>query len=467
MKTFLSKRPVQFLPDPPPTRRQVVGQAVKQVVASTTMVAAAAGGLQVVQSAVTPGAPLLAPPHAPGVHALAYTCSDQSAFEKGLQRGHVTLPSSATPAPVRSSVVAPESFGAPVNPEALKNGQTSKAEWQRLLKESKGQAVMVPVGEFDPTRPLVVLSPGRDGSFSSVKTLAELSDTYQVVVGVYDTSGDARDGGLKLATALDALTSYRQALSCERGVAPDRDLRIVAHSMGGIAWTFALEKLKDEGKLDDGVTSQYDSVKFVPLDSPWRGVDLPWALSSSGGVSALHTALRIINQPAKADEIDPAATSLVNRAPVMADLQKVKLPGRVEVQLVGATNDAPVSDMQQMLDPTANMAPGELSPGELENLWSFLRSGSTDPDRMDGWALEGLTRTQGMQQLVRGMLRDVDGAAGLEAMRVAARETSNVGDFQPRYEEVLASTVKIFEGGHSEFIRDNPAVMQYIRDTLA
>ena len=75
--------------------------------------------------------------------------------------------------------------------------------------------------------------------------IASLENEYQVVIAVYNQM-DTLENGRQIAAAIEALGRYRLALAAERGVAADRDLRLIGHSNGAISGESALGELSPE-----------------------------------------------------------------------------------------------------------------------------------------------------------------------------------------------------------------------------
>lgn len=461
-----------------PSKAKRLKKRVKKTAAAVGTVAVSATLVPIVLHHGASTLPLQGPLAMPAVSTTVEVCRDRDAFEAKLSADRIQMelaPSSGneTPPPSMAAlyeVKRPKSFTDPVDPVVFVQGNdnTAHVEWKKRLDAQDGRASLAPVGVFDPSKPLLVLSPGRGGHFSNLRSLVELADTYQVVIGIYDTSASGKDGGEMLGDAMSELTAYRDQLACERGITPSRELAIAAHSMGGIAWTFALDKLAQKGELTDDEDSLYDRVNFVPIDTPWRGADSPWAIASGNVTQATLSVLRYLELPAQVKEVDGAAVSLVNRALPMNTLMEIRLPGRVQMQIVTADNlPQPIDELRGVLDATGNWSPGELQPGELNQIWEFFASDSNNADDLDNWALYNTVRKQGLQQLVRTLGRDADGAHVYEDLRAAAKDSLTLEAFQPRYDAIISKVVTRFEGEHTQFMMENPGFLPFMRKALA
>lgn len=425
--------------------------------------------------------PLVPAPPEPGVRTIVTACDARDRFDTQLQGNQAVIdspPSDASwvaPAPnlYGEAVQKPKSLSAPVDlsrfdlsPEAQDRGI---ADWAQRLEAQGGLTSMVPVGgELDPTRPLLLVTPGHNGAFSDLHGLVQLSDTYQVVVGVYDTRGDIREQGAHFANALSELTSYRDQLACEQGVEANRTLRMAGHGTGAMVATYALSQLQKRQELTDGINSRYEKIDLCAIDPSWRGVDGPWSFSNTLGVNAAGKLFEHVALPEEVGEFDSTLASLVNRTGPMDDLAEVSLPGRVRLHQFVVTGDALQTETwRQLLDPTTSLFSAELHEGELARFFEFLRQYDSSPNDLDDWELKGAVRSQGLQQLVRALLRDPEGSQTLEKLQMAARAAPDLAAFQQQYDGLLGEALNRYEGDPVRFMWENPAFLTDLRQKLA
>lgn len=367
----------------------------------------------------------------------------------------------------------PPVMGKPVDPHlfTLEPGvrHASRAEWRKRVDEREGKPSLVLLGPLDPSKKVLLVSPGRDASFQHLHALAKLEDTYQVVVGVYDDLDDVQKGGHALASALTEFMDYRTEMAQAQGLTekPSQELKIVGHSMGGVVWQHALDALVRGKELRDGRKSRYGDVTFVPVDSPWRGVDLPRGVASWRALPLVVELVRALKIRNPWGTPDFAMTSLLNGSKAMNALQEVQLPKRVRTELFTVRGNG-VHDLTRFFDPVRNWFSDELHPGELAHIWNFFRSDqSNDLKGLDRPLLGGVVNVQGLQQLIRTLLLDAEGKGVLEELRNVAKQAPDLASFQKAYDAAIERRVTAFEGEHTDFMWENPAFLIKLREVLA
>ncbi|MBU2574345.1 MAG: hypothetical protein KKH28_09750, partial [Elusimicrobia bacterium] len=183
----------------------------------------------------------------------------------------------------------------------------------------------------------------------------------------------------------------------------------------------------------------------------WRGVDMPWLLLAPG-----------IKELGK-----HGLLSLMNRGAVMNRLQRVHMPENVTTHFVTVRHKLTTSPEMRQFEPIANWYSNELGKGELKKLWEFLRKGGTDLNKLDGFALGGIIRKQGLQNLWRTLARDADYAAHEAEIRDAAVQARTIGEFATRYDAAVEKIVDTFNVPyHTEFMWLDPAFLPWIRNKL-
>ncbi|MEZ6185111.1 MAG: VCBS repeat-containing protein [Planctomycetota bacterium] len=357
---------------------------------------------------------------------------------------------------------APVALGPPIDPDlfARANATDAKADWRARVRTNLGRGHFVPVGSLDPARELCVLVPGIGQNLSDLQALSGLSSRYQLLIGIADYEG--RSGlaaARELADALQAALAQREALARAAGVTAPRDLRIVAHSLGGVVTQILLGELARRGELGDGGAGAIGRVLFVGLDAAWRGQDELWAVSAIPGVTGIVR---------RVTDHTTTELSLLNRTPTMDAALNAPIVPELTVELVDAEDVQP--DARQ---PLRSWYSRELAPGDLERLWSWLRRSALPPsaradfDGLDRWAKGGLLRLQGLQHLLRQLMRDADYPTHEAALHAAARTAPSAQAFAPRYDALLDRIVDRFAGEHTPFMWTNPAFMPWLRARLA
>ena len=371
----------------------------------------------------------------------------------------LSVPQVPAPPAVRGDVLPrPGAVGEVLNPRFLELGEDIKkesiADWKRRLKENGGRPSIVPLTPINPAREILLCIPGHGGNFQDMHALAKLEDTYQVVVAIADENRSMDKAGCGIADIADAVErfmKYRRELGLTYGVAANPELRLVGHSMGGGIAQLMLQELVDRKELHDGPGSIFSRVIFIGMDSIWRGVDMPWLLLAPG-----------IKELGK-----HGLTSLMNRGAVMNRLQRVHMPENVTTHFVTVRHKLTTSPEMRQFEPIANWYSNELGKGELKKLWEFLRKGGTDLNKLDGFALGGIIRKQGLQNLWRTLARDADYAAHEAEIRDAAVQARTIGEFATRYDAAVEKIVDTFNVPyHTEFMWLDPAFLPWIRNKL-
>ncbi len=154
----------------------------------------------------------------------------------------------------------------------------SQLDESRLLRSGDHAAIYAiaaSAGDYHRERIPLILVHGINGGPRDLQPVAQRfrgSQTYQLHVLCYDSSRRrTHENGGDFASELRAL---------QRALGPNRELAIVAHSMGGLVSRWALNELAEgPGR---GV-ERWRRVQFIAADSPWHGYDGP----SDRGVEGL------------------------------------------------------------------------------------------------------------------------------------------------------------------------------------
>ncbi|MBI4346286.1 MAG: hypothetical protein HY553_05500 [Elusimicrobia bacterium] len=355
-------------------------------------------------------------------------------------------------------------LGEPLDPSLVTLGDDikprAKADWQRRIKANGGKAALAPLGPIDPAKKLMVFIPGIGLNFQDAHALARAEDSYQVVFAIYNQRLALATHGEQVATALEALVRYRADLARARGLAADRELRLLGHSYGGLVGQLAIGRLVERGLVHSGPDALLPKVLFVCIDAGWRGFDAPWIFALPGIKHLAGEVLPRLPLPKKATR---SALTVMNRTSSMNAVLALRFPENVTVELVNIPTPPP----RKRLEPVDGWLSSELGPGELERLWRFLRAPSGDGNRLDAWALGPLVRQQGLQQLWATLERDVDFAARRAELYEAAVRSKSLAEFRERYDEVILRVVDTFQGQHTQFMWTDPAFMPWLRGRLA
>ncbi|MFH1619054.1 MAG: hypothetical protein ABIG11_04035 [bacterium] len=355
-------------------------------------------------------------------------------------------------------IQSPGAVGEVLNPRFLELGEDIKkeavADWKRRLKANGGKPSIAPLTPINPSRNILLCIPGHGGNFQDMHTLAKLEDTYQVLIAVANEDRSIDKAGKGIADIADAVMQfmdYRRKLGLMYGMTVSSELRLVGHSMGGGISQLLLQEHVDRKKLYDGPGSIFLRVIFIGMDSIWRGVDLPWAMLAPG-----------IKELGK-----HGITSLMNRGAVMNRMQRVSMPDNVTTHFITIHHDLDTRPGMRSFEPIANWYSNELGRGELKKLWDFLRKGKTDLNELDGFAMGGLIRKQGLQNLWRTLARDADYSAHEQEIRDAAVRATTKEEFAAGYDAAVAKIVDTFGTSyHTEFMWKDPAFLPWIRIRL-
>lgn len=335
----------------------------------------------------------------------------------------------------------------------LRTQARSKAEWQRRLKARGGDASFAIVSPLDGARELLVFVPGVGMHFQDAHAIVRLDDEYQVAIVVVDESRPIPEAGLAAATALERLAR-------EHGY-EGRPLRVVGHSFGAPIAHFMLKALAERGRIGEG--RAFPRVLFVGIDGPWRGVDTPLPTLAPGVRQAWEWAF--IRLPLRKPPTR-GTLSIINRLPGMRALQGAELPPEVTTHYVSVLGNQRGHALVRHYVPVSSWFSEELGAGELERLWKVLRDDPDDWNAYDTWAVTGLARKQGLQNLQRTLRRDADYAELGKWLLQAALESASPAEFRPRYDAILAEIVDTFHGHHTNFMWEDPAFLPYLRGRL-
>jgi hypothetical protein len=242
-----------------------------------------------------------------------------------------------------------------------------------------------------------------------------------------------------------------------------------------------LTELAKQGKLDGGPASVFSHVRFLGIDGPWAGQDAPWLLVNRLTEWLLKPILFRFKLPG---HYPRGGLSVLNRTTTMDGIRNLKLPRSVETQLVtvlGGPNAQPgaakkpqglVSRLLSPLtgrfrEPVDNWYSRELGPGELDRIWRFLKSGATNPNKLDSWEIAGLVRKQRAQNLLRALRYDGDYPKYEAELIAAARTARTAEEFAPHWDRLVGKIVETFEGQHTQFMWTDPRFMPWLREALS
>ncbi|MBU2573175.1 MAG: GPI inositol-deacylase [Elusimicrobia bacterium] len=355
-------------------------------------------------------------------------------------------------------------IGEPLDPVFFSLGEgikhKSKVEWQRRLKANGRRAAIAPLDPIDPSKKLVVFIPGIGLNYQDAYALARLNDTYQFVIVNYNQKYTLNDNGRQVAEAVEALMRYRIALAEARGIKTDRELRLIGHSFGGLVGQLMLANLVQKGLVHDGPGSLFPKSLYLCVDAGWRGFDAPWIFMLPGVKHIVGEILPRIPLPKKATH---SALTVVNRTGSMNTVLNLRLPDNVTVRMV----NVPAPGPQKMIEPVNGWYSFELGKGELRKIREFLRTPSSDGNRLDGWKWGILIRKQGLQQLWQTLERDSDFKSYEAGFYQAAVQSKTLEEFKVRYDEIIARIVDTFHGQHTRFMWEDPTFMPWLREALA
>ena len=369
-------------------------------------------------------------------------------------------------APAYTGNDRPVSLSEPLDSQFVQLGEErmgdSKREWQRLLIQADMPARMVPLSEIDPRKDLLIFLPGIGLNFQDAHTIAELDDTYQVVIGIYDRNQPLDRNAELLSRSIEDLAKYRAHLAREAAIEYRGDLRLIGHSLGGLIGTLVLVNLDDQGLIGSGPNSQFFRVNFVNIDAPWRGFDVPWIFTLPGVNHVAHELFPKIPVP---DQVTRSALSVINRTRSMDVVLSSRLPHSVEVTLVSVI---PLSEELEArrTEPVDGWSSEELTDMQLKRIQQYLASDQRSPNHLDEWAWGRAIRKQDLQQLMTLLEWDADYARYGEDLRNIAGRTSNLEDFRVAYDRVILTMVDTFRGQHTRFMWEDDTFLPWLRAVL-
>lgn len=359
------------------------------------------------------------------------------------------------------AVGRPRLVAEPLDPGLLEPGKgvapKAKAEWRRLIQEGGGKARIVPLGEIDPTKEVLVYVPGIGLNFQDGHGLAMLGGRFQLVFAIFNQNHPLDRNGRDLADALAKFAEYRRALALARGLAPSRELRVLGHSYGGLAVQLMVAELVKAGLIQEAGAGLFSRVRLFIVDAGWRGVDLPWAFTLPGIKHVMREALPRLPLPKRAWR---SSLSVANRTSSMDAIKELRFPDSITVRVVN------VPARQRVVEPVAGWHSFELKPGELERIWDFYRHGGNDFRRLERWSHLGLTRRQELLQLFKTLSRDSDYPALAAELAQEAARSDTLEDFRARYDAAIARAVDTFEGQHTRFMWEDPRFLDWLRAAL-
>lgn len=190
-----------------------------------------------------------------------------------------------------------------------------------LFLGSQGEARLYSLGEIDPEKEPLIFVHGINGAPADLKPLMQpfMKSKYQIFFLAYADnkrllSRNAKDFAQELMVLRDLI------------IGEERDLTIVAHSMGGILSRSTLNVLKDELQL-------FGKIRLFTIDSPWAGFAGP---DDSGAAGRF---LMTLSRPFLPDGFEDMRA----RSDFFKGLFQ-ELPGTVKVHLAFAEEGKAIKD---------------------------------------------------------------------------------------------------------------------------
>jgi pimeloyl-ACP methyl ester carboxylesterase len=321
---------------------------------------------------------------------------------------------------------------------------------------------MVPLSEIDPAKDLLIFIPGIGLNFQDAHTIAELDDTYQVVIGIYDRNQPLDRNAELLSESIEDLAKYRAHLAREAAIEYRGDLRLIGHSLGGLIGTLVLVNLDEGGLIGNGPDSQFFRVNFVNIDAPWRGFDVPWVLTLPGVNHVVHELFPKIPLP---ERVSRSALSVINRTRSMDVVLSSRLPDSVDVTLVSVI-PLPEELQARGTEPVDGWSSEELSDVQLKRIRQYLASDQRFSSDLGEWAWGRAIRKQELQQLMNLLEWDADYARYGEDLRNVSGRASNLEDFKAGYDGVISAMIDTFRGQHTRFMWEDDAFLPWLREVL-
>lgn len=311
--------------------------------------------------------------------------------------------------------------------EVLDPDKLDEATERAIVEKHGGRAVLAPYLRLNPTAAPWVLVHGIHDSPAGLRPLADkiaAEPGCQAYVFFYDDAGRYLDRtGDDLARAL-----------AELGAESKRDVRLVAHSMGGIVARCAMNSLVnprwlpsrsvsgDEPlrgaveaealgfRLEQPRADRFSRLDLIAIDTPWHGFT--------------DVTVEVRN---KMDR-EVSYVDLIASSTLLSVLCDVDLPGHFSVNLIEADNLAGGVDEDKVV------GLGELAPEALEALCGYLKG--------DAAALAGQKR---LHNQLKSLEDEADGPALLEALALEAKAGTLTRE---RFCELTHAAVPRLPGSH-------------------
>ncbi len=219
--------------------------------------------------------------------------------------------------------------------------------------------------DFHPEREPLILVHGIDGDPKNFQALVDRfknDQERQLYVLCYDDNARR--------TSLNGGDMAEELRSLQRRLGPERDVTIVAHSMGGIVARRALNELSTG---PGGGIDRFGDVRTIAVDTPWHGYDGP----SDEGVGGF---LMNFARPFMPDGFE----DMRGESEMFRGLFSPELPDNVSIDLVFAQGGHDIADYTEtFLKPLARSLVGLYQDDQpvrgepkLMNFWSALLDSS-------------------------------------------------------------------------------------------
>lgn len=341
------------------------------------------------------------------------------------------------------------------------NMQNSKDEWQRILKNNDYVADIVPVGTEDISKELILFIPGHGLNFQDIYTISNLEDSYQVLIIIYDKRKTVNVISYEIANAIEDYTNTRYDKAGSGDIEVGTKISIIGHSLGGTVGTLALSHLSERGFIG-GIDSTYSDIRFITIDAPWRGIDVPKILTLPGVKHVVGEIMPLIPV-----EKPPSLSglTLVNGTTSMNAVLNAKVPNSIDFQVVSVVPDKNVLDNRNRY-PVDGWYSVELSDIEVQSIWDTFSREPLDMESLSYWMFPSLTYKQDIQQLFKMLERDSDYIYYLPDLFRAAKDSKDLEEFKMRYDSVISNIIDTFHGEHTHFMWEDKTFIEWLRNAL-
>ena len=324
--------------------------------------------------------------------------------------------------PAKKTIATKSSWAGPTFP----NGAMGEDAEKSLLKANNGKAVLVPYGDFDPSREPVVIVHGINGTPGDLKDVAEglTAKGKQVFIVAYSDRGtQTHESGQEVAKALANLRSeyYPKGTS----------LDIVAHSMGGIVSRAALNSLADPnwtGDSDVGKANPragFGDVRLRTMDTPWDGFGHESDTISPVIAPVVRFFMKLFGWL--------GAFDMRGNSKMFDNLYKPELKG-VDIQNSAAVQNG---------EPDAMRSVPDLSVSERSQIAKYMLGGQMPSEHRTGNMAKSLSQDSRYNKLKTALKKEMQNTRqDKDALAVALSKV---------YDQVMPR----FEGSHGEVMHDN------------